>query len=151
MLSTNILALFKSKAKFVSRQIKVCMLKMFRVHLVILRESTIVIMNLRTSIKSYIRVSISGHQVQGYKKQLKIVYATIRTFSHGDWRHGERKKNFNLTRPTRKAFPRLWRQKTPLAQKGFSTSFPTGKQLLSPLHPDTTIGNIHLQMSSQSF
>lgn len=38
MLSTNILALFKNKPKIASRQIKVCLLKMFRVQLVTLGE-----------------------------------------------------------------------------------------------------------------
>lgn len=60
-------------------------------------------------------------------------------------------KELQSDRLTRKAFPGPWWQKTSFAQKGFSTSFPTGKQLFSPLCPDTSIGNIHLQMPKQSF
>lgn len=58
MLSTNIFALFKNNPKFVSRQIKVCMPKLFRAQLVTLGEPTIVIMNLGTSIKPYICINL---------------------------------------------------------------------------------------------
>lgn len=58
MLFTNVLALFKNKAKFVSRQIKVCMPELFCVQLVTLGEPTIVIMNLGISIKPYICISL---------------------------------------------------------------------------------------------
>lgn len=77
----------------------------------------------------------------------------MRKFSQGDGSQeaqGE-EEELQSDRVTGKAFPGLWRQKTPLAQKDFSTSFPTEKQFLTPLHPDTSIGNIHLRMPSQSF
>lgn len=52
MLAMYVIALFKNKAKFLLRQIKVCMPNMFRIQLVTLGEPTIVIMNLGTNTKA---------------------------------------------------------------------------------------------------
>lgn len=70
------------------------------------------------------------------EKQLKIVYVTIRKFSHGDGRREAQTEEEELQsdRLTKKAFPGLWRQKTPLAQKSFNTSFPTAALSSSHRH-----------------
>lgn len=122
MLSTNILALFKNKAKFVLREIKVCLEHTCLEHtLATLGEPTIVIMNLGTSVKPYMYIN-PWTSIQGDKKELKIVYATIRKFSHGDGiQQAWREEELQSDRLTRKAFSGL------LRQKDFNTSLPPGK------------------------
>lgn len=155
MLSTYITALFKNKAQFPLRQIKVCMPNMFRIQLLTLGEPTIVIINLRTNIKAQVYINVLMYTMPSTRKQEateKLFMQLLGSFlmELRVWRAGERKKDLKPDRLTAKGLPGLWRKNTALAQKGLSTSFPAGSQLLSPLHPGTSIGDIHLQLLSQS-